>query len=150
MEDLKNLQIKQEINFIQQEMIGFWIFVALKRAVGFGGFFGRRFLFLVSSSLLWKKNGLDVWKNSSLGDGHSSQKLVEFFVVADGELKMSWSDTGLLVVTGSVSSQLEDFSSEILENSGEVDWGSSSNTLSVVSFAKDTVKTTDWELESSS
>ena len=125
--------------------------MALKRAVGFGRFggFGKS-LFLVSSGLLWKKNGLDVWKNSSLGDGHSSQQLVQFLVIADGELKMSWGDSGLLVVTGSVSSQLEDLSGEVFKNGSEVHWGSGSNTLSVVSFTENTVKTTNWELESGS
>ncbi|CAR98945.1 Protein CBG26344 [Caenorhabditis briggsae] len=127
----------------------FRYFVALKRAVGFGGVFGR-FLFLVSSGLLWQKNGLDVWKNSSLSDRDSGQKLVQLLVVADSELKMSWCDTGLLVVTGSVTGQLENFSSEVLKDSGQVDWGSGSDALSVVSFAKNTVKTTDWELKSSS
>ena len=125
--------------------------VALKRAVGFGrfGVFGKS-LFLVSSGLLWKKNGLDVWKNSSLGDGHSSQQLVQFLVIADGELKMSWCNSGLLVVTGSVSSQLENLSDEVFKNGSKVHWGSGSNTLSVVSFTENTVKTTDWELESGS
>ena len=126
------------------------MFVALKRAVGFGGVFGRMFLFLVGSGLLWKKNSLDVWKNSSLSDRDSGQKLVQLFIVADSELEMSWCDTGLLVITGSVSGQLEDFGGEVFENSGQVDWCSGSDALSVVSFAKNTVKTTDWELKSSS
>lgn len=50
-----------------------------------------------------------------------SEKLVEFLVVANSELEMAGDDTGLLVVAGCVSSQLEDFSSQVLEDSGKVD-----------------------------
>jgi len=58
-----------------------------------------------------------------LGDGDVSEELVQLLIVADGELEMTWNDTGLLVVTGGVSSQLEDFSGEVLEDGGEVDGG---------------------------
>ena len=34
---------------------------------------------------------------------------------------MTWDDTGLLVVAGGVTSQLEDFGGEILKDSSEVD-----------------------------
>ncbi|EYC41369.1 hypothetical protein Y032_0571g114 [Ancylostoma ceylanicum] len=71
-----------------------------------------RNLFLVSSGLLGQENSLDVGQNSSLGDGHTGQQLVELLVVADGELEMARVDPGLLVVTGSVAGQLEHLSSE--------------------------------------
>jgi hypothetical protein len=45
-----------------------------------------------------------------LGNGDVSEKLVEFFVGPDGKLEMTGNDTGLLVVTSSVSSKLKDFS----------------------------------------
>ena len=60
---------------------------------------------------------------------------------------MTWDDTGLLVVTGSVTGQLEDFGSEVLEDGSEVDWGTSSDTLSVVTLPQKTVDTSDWESE---
>lgn len=66
---------------------------------------------------------VNVWKNTTLGDCDVTKELVQLLVVADGELKVTWDDTGLLVVTSSVTSQLEDFSSQVLENSSEVDWG---------------------------
>jgi hypothetical protein len=40
---------------------------------------------------------------------------------ADGELKVTGDDAGLLVVASGVSSELEDLSREVLEDSGEVD-----------------------------
>lgn len=52
-----------------------------------------------------------------------SEKLVQFLIVADGELEMTGDDTSLLVVSGGVASQLEDFSRKIFENGSEVDRG---------------------------
>lgn len=36
--------------------------------------------------LLGEQVGVDVWQNTTLGDGDVTEKLVEFFVVADGQL----------------------------------------------------------------
>lgn len=57
---------------------------------------------------------MDVRKNTTLCNGDVSQKLVQFLVVADGELKMTGNNASLLVVTGSVASQLKDFCCEVL------------------------------------
>jgi len=54
-------------------------------------------------------------------------------------------DTGLLVVTGSVASQLKDLSSEVLEDGSEVDGSTSTDTLGVVALAEQAVDTTDRE-----
>lgn len=54
---------------------------------------------------------MNVGEDTALGDGYMSQKLVEFLVISNGELKMAWDDTGLLVITSCVSGQLKDFSS---------------------------------------
>lgn len=78
-----------------------------------------------------------------------SEKLVQFLVVTDGKLQVTRDDTGLLVVTSSVSGQLENFSCKVFENSSEVDWSTSTNTLSVVSFPQQSVNTTDWESKTS-
>lgn len=40
---------------------------------------------------------------------------------SDGELKMSRDDPGLLVVTGSVTSQLEDLGSQVFKDGSEID-----------------------------
>lgn len=68
--------------------------------------------------LLGEENGLDVWQNTALGDSDTREELVQLFVVSDGELKMSRDDPSLLVVSGSITSQLENFSSQVLEYSG--------------------------------
>lgn len=54
---------------------------------------------------------MNVGKDTALGDGDVAKKLIQFLVIADGELKMTRDDTGLLVVTRGVSSQFEDLSS---------------------------------------
>jgi hypothetical protein len=51
-----------------------------------------------------------------------SEELVQFFIVSDGKLEMTWDNTGLLVITGGVTSQLENFSSKIFENGSKVNW----------------------------
>jgi hypothetical protein len=63
---------------------------------------------------------VNVGENTTLGDGDVSEKLVQLLVVADGELKVTGDDTGLLVVTSGVASQLEDFGSQVLKNGSEV------------------------------
>ena len=64
---------------------------------------------------------MDVWKDTTLCDGDVSKKLVQLLVVADSELQVARNDTGLLVVTRGVASQLEDLSSQVFEDSCEVD-----------------------------
>ena len=64
---------------------------------------------------------MNVGENTALGDGDVSEKLVQLLIVADGELKVTGDDTGLLVVTSGVASQLEDFGSQVLKNGSEVD-----------------------------
>ena len=103
---------------------------------------------LLLFGLLGEKDSLDVGEDTTLGDGDSGEKLVQLLVVTDGELKMSGDDSGLLVVTGGVASQLEDLSGEVLEDGSQVDGGSSTHTFSVVSFAEESVDTTDGELKS--
>ena len=90
---------------------------------------------------------VNVGEDTTLGDGDVSEKLVQLLVVPDGELEMTGNDTGLLVVAGSVTGQLEDFGSEVLENGSEVDGSTGTDTLSVVALAEKTVDTTNGESE---
>lgn len=92
---------------------------------------------------------MNVGQDTTLSDGDVAEKFVQFLVVTDGELQVTGDDTGLLVVTGSVTSQFENFSSQVFKNSGQVDGSTSTNTLSVVSFTEETVNTTNGELETS-
>lgn len=90
---------------------------------------------------------MNVGQYTTLSDGDVSKKLVQFFVITDGKLKMARNDTGLLVVTSGVTSQFENFSSEVLKNCGKVDGSTSTNTLGIVSATKETMDTTNGELK---
>ena len=90
---------------------------------------------------------MDVGEDTALGDCDVPEKLVQLLVVADGELKVTGNDTGLLVVASGVASQLEDFGSKILQNGSEVDGSAGTNTLGVVALAEETVDTTNRERE---
>jgi len=90
---------------------------------------------------------VDVGEDTALGNGDVPEELVQFLVIADGELEMTGDDTRLLVVTGGVASQLEDLGSEVLENGSEVDGSASTDTLSVVALPQESVDTTDGERE---
>lgn len=92
---------------------------------------------------------MDVGQNTTLGDGDMTQKLVQLLVISDGKLEMTGNDTGLLVVARSVTSQLENFGSKVLKNSGKVDGGTGTNTLSVVALAQETVNTANGEGQTS-
>ena len=92
---------------------------------------------------------VNVGEDTTLGDGDVSEQLVQLLVVSDGELEMTGDDTGLLVVARSVTSQLENFGREVLEDSSEVDGSTGTDTLSVVALAEQTMDTTDRESETS-
>jgi hypothetical protein len=62
-------------------------------------------------------------------------------------LKMTGDNPGLLVVTGSVAGQLEDLSCEVLHDGSQVDWCSGTDSFGVVSFAEESVDSTDGELK---
>ena len=49
---------------------------------------------------------------------------------------MAGDDPGLLVVPGSVPGELQDLSSEVLHHGGQIDRGSSTNPLGVVTLAE--------------
>ena len=103
---------------------------------------------LLLLGLLGEKDSLDVGEDTTLSDGDSGEKLVQLLVVTDGELKMSRDDSGLLVVPSGISGQLEDLSSEVLEDGSQVDGGTSTHSLGVVSLAEESVDATDGELKS--
>ena len=90
---------------------------------------------------------MDVWQNTTLCDCDVTEQLVQLLIVSDGELQVTWDDTGLLVVASCVTGQLENFGSEVLKNGSEVDGSTSTNTLGVVALSQQTVDTTDWECE---
>lgn len=92
-----------------------------------------------------KRTLVDVGEDTTLGNGDVTQELVQLLIVADGKLKVTRNDTGLLVVTGGVASQLQNFSGQVLQDGSEVHGGTGTDTLSVVALAKQTVDTANGE-----
>ena len=78
------------------------------------------------------------------------EELVEFLVVSDSEENVSGDDSGLLVVLSGVSSQLENLSSQVFEDGGEIDGGTSTNSFGVVGVSEESANSSDGELEASS
>ena len=108
---------------------------------------------------------MNVGKNTTLGNRDVPKKLVQFFIVTNGKLKMARDDTRLLVIARSIASQLKDFSSEIFEDGSKIDGctymiksdnekapagtrRTSTNALGVVSFPQKSVDTANGECES--
>ena len=99
------------------------------------------------SDLLGEEDVVDVGENTTLGNGHTSQQLVELLVVADGKLNMAGVDAVLLVVAGSIAGQLQDLSREVLKHGGEVDRGTRANTAGEVAPLQVAVNATNRELK---
>ena len=90
---------------------------------------------------------MDVGEDASLRDGDSAEELVQLLVVADGELDVPWDDPGPLVVLGGVSGELQEFRGEVLEDGGEVDRRSRTDTLGETSLAEESSHAADGELQ---
>jgi hypothetical protein len=99
--------------------------------------------------LLWQKDGLDVWQNTTLCNRNAGQEFVQLLVVTDGELKVTGDDSRLLVIASGVAGQLEHFSGQVLHDGSQVDWGAGSDALGVVTLAQQTVDSADGELKTS-
>jgi len=92
---------------------------------------------------------VDGGENTTGGDGGGSEKLVEFFVVADSQLDVAGDNSGLLVVLGGVAGEFENLSGEVLKNGSEVHGGTSTNTLGVTTSLQEAGNATNWELKTS-
>ena len=84
--------------------------------------------------LLGQQVDVDVWQDTTLSNGDTTQQLVQFLIVTDGQLQVTGDDTGLLVVTGSVTGQFQDFSGQVFQDGSQVDGGTGTDTLSVVAL----------------
>ena len=76
------------------------------------------------------------------------EELVEFVIFLEAEVDVSWDDSALLVLFDDHDRDFEDFSDEVLEDGGKVDWGTNADSLRVSALLEHTGETTDWEAES--
>jgi len=109
----------------------FLIFLAL---AGFLATLSRGACCRMGTALLRQKDCLDVGQDTALRDGHARQQLVQLLVIAYCQLKMTWHNTSLLVVTSSVAREFQNFSGKVLHNRCQVDGSAGANTLSIVTY----------------
>ena len=104
--------------------------------IDFGGGDGSnlRSLSLLARLGLGEQHLVDAGKHTTVGNGHTTEQLAEFLVVADGQLDVAGHNTGLLVVTSGVSRKLQHLSGQVLQDSCQIDWCTSSDTLGILSL----------------
>ena len=76
---------------------------------------------LFATFLLWEKDSVDVWENTTGGDGGTTEQFVELFVVTDGKLDVTWDNAGAFVVTGGVTGKFKNFGAQVFKDSSHVD-----------------------------
>ena len=104
----------------------------------------ERSLFLGSLLFLGEER-MDGGDDTSVGDDDVVKELVQLLVVTDGDHDVTGDDTDTLVIARSVSGKLENLGGQVLQNGGEVDGGSDTDTASILTLLKLTVETTDGE-----
>jgi len=97
---------------------------------------------------LGEQHSVDVGEDTTRGNGHRPQQLVELLIIADSQLDVAGDDAGLLVVTGSIASQLQDLSGEVLQDSCQVHGGTTAHTSSKAALAEVARDTAYGELKS--
>ena len=90
---------------------------------------------------------MNVGHNATVSDGDVTKKLAQFFVVPHRQLNVARHNSSLLIVSRSVSSQLQNLGCEIFEDSGEVNGSTGADALGVFSGFEETGDTADGELE---
>ena len=60
-----------------------------------------------------QQHSADDRQHATLSDGHPTEQLVQLLVVAHCQLQITGNDTSVLIVAGSVTSQLQDLSSQV-------------------------------------
>ena len=90
---------------------------------------------------------MDVREDTTGSDSAVLKELVEFFVVSNSELDVSWDDSGLLGVLGSVSGKFENLGGEVLKDSSEIDWGTSSDSGGGSVLLEESSDSSNWELK---
>ena len=72
---------------------------------------------------LGDEKGMNPRDDTTLGDGHVGEELVDLLIIADGQQKVSGLDCVPLAGLSGVPADLQDLSSEVLHHSSQVDGG---------------------------
>ena len=90
---------------------------------------------------------MNVGKHAAARNSHLIEKLVKLFIVANGELDVSWDDPRLFVVSCGIARQLEHLCCQILHHCSHVDGSSRADALRILAFLHEAGNPADWELE---
>ena len=107
----------------------------------------NQFLFFRFLLAFGQENSMNVRQDTTLSDRHIGQQLAELFIIADSKLKMTRNDSSLLIVSCSISCQLQNFSTQIFKNSSKINRSSTSNTACITALAQITRDTANRELK---
>lgn len=111
-----------------------------------GDLLGTNLVHLLGLLTLADERPVDVGDDSTTGDGGLDEG-VELLVTRDGELQVAGGDTLDLQVLRGVTGELENLSSQVLEDGSRVDGSSGTDTTtSVAAVLEEAVDTTDGEL----
>lgn len=91
---------------------------------------------------------MNIRQYTSIGNSNTTKKLVKFFVVSYRKLDVARDNSCLLIITSGITGEFENFSGEVLHYCGKINGRSSSNPVSISTFAKKTMDTANWELKS--
>ena len=89
--------------------------------------------------------GLDL--DTTVGNSDVLEELVELFIVADGEGKVTLLNALDVEVAGEVTRELENLGGEVLKDSREVHGGAGADALGVTALLQETMDTTNRELK---
>ena len=96
-----------------------------------------------------EEEALDVGEGTASGNGSSGHQFVELVIVADGDLQVARIDDWCLLIRlallGSLASDLNDLSGDVLEDCGGKDTSSLSNLLGIAASLEHGAGATDWE-----
>ena len=89
---------------------------------------------------------MDVGQHTSRGNGDTTEQFVQLLIILNGKGDVTGYNTSLLVVTGGIAGKFQNFSTEVLEDSGKVDGSAGTHTSGVFALTEVTADTSDGEL----
>ena len=103
----------------------------------------------LSFAFAGEEEDVDVGEDTAGSDSGVGHEFVKLFIIADCQLDVSGHNSGLLVVLSGISSEFKDLSSEVLKHSSQVDWSTSTNSVSISSLLHESCESSNRELKSS-
>merc|ERR1711879_798280 len=90
---------------------------------------------------------MNVRHDSSAGNDAVLKNLVQFLVVFNGKLNISWNDSLFLVVARCIASKLEKLRDEVFEHRGHEDRRPRTDSRAIAALFQITLHSADWEGE---